>query len=380
MDRLLNDIMKSRGSDPNGECPDAEQLAAWADGTIYGADADRIEAHLADCARCQAVLATFVATDPVAEPAGVVETEPTEAAPVVVPFTPRPSPARWAIPLIVGAAAASLILYVAWPKPPAIVAPTTTVARVAPAGDAPVTGTAIAPTPARTPVIGPAPKANANTKAASEPTMKPAAMAPPPQTASAPPPVVSLTPTPIASASPTPVAASTADMVVARMTATPPTSTTLVQTVSRGNTLSFITKLPEGGVEFGPTEPVAEVTLTPTRQGEAPRNPLKKIRWRVMLSGIVEKTIDGGTTWTRIVLDSGVAITSGASPSTTVCWLVGKAGAVLRSTDGGATFARVAAPTAVDLVSVIATDARTAMVSTADGRQLSTTDGGQTWR
>jgi photosystem II stability/assembly factor-like uncharacterized protein len=162
-----------------------------------------------------------------------------------------------------------------------------------------------------------------------------------------------------------------------------PTNSGLMQTSARSdrNALSFITPLPDGGVEFGPTtDPVADVTLTPTRQGEASRSPLKNIRWRVMLSGIVQKTIDGGTTWTRIVLDPAVVVTTGASPSAAVCWLVGKAGAVLRSTDGGATFTRVAAPVPADLVSITATDARTATVSTADGRHLTTSDGGQTWR
>jgi hypothetical protein len=381
VDRLLNDIMKTRGSAPGGDCPDAEKLSAWADGTLYGADADGIEAHLADCERCQAVLTAFAATEPAVEPAVVTEAAAEEAAPVVVPFTPRPTVASWAIPLVIGAAAASLILYVTWPKPPVIAIPATSIARVTPVDQAPAT------TPATTPVIGPAPKAGAPVATsapkpartlakASEPTSTPVVMAPPP--------AITLTPTPTASPSatpsPTPAAAATADLRVGRIT---PTNSGLMQTSARSdrNALSFITPLPDGGVEFGPTtDPVADVTLTPTRQGEASRSPLKNIRWRVMLSGIVQKTIDGGTTWTRIVLDPAVVVTTGASPSAAVCWLVGKAGAVLRSTDGGATFTRVAAPVPADLVSITATDARTATVSTADGRHLTTSDGGQTWR
>src|SRR5688572_611726 len=59
VDRLLKDAMKTRMTQPI-DCPDAEQLAAWADGAIYGADAEGIESHLADCERCQVVLAAFV--------------------------------------------------------------------------------------------------------------------------------------------------------------------------------------------------------------------------------------------------------------------------------------------------------------------------------
>ena len=63
MDRLLNDAMKTRMTKPVN-CPDAEQLAAWADGSIYGAAAEGIESHLADCDRCQAVIAAFVTSEP----------------------------------------------------------------------------------------------------------------------------------------------------------------------------------------------------------------------------------------------------------------------------------------------------------------------------
>jgi hypothetical protein len=173
----------------------------------------------------------------------------------------------------------------------------------------------------------------------------------------------------------------------------PTSDVVMMQTASRpdSTTMSYLVRLPDGGVEFGPTDAVASVTLTPTRQGQAGgggggrasggrANPLKAIRWRVMLSGIVEKTIDGGANWKRIVLDSGTAITTGASPSDVVCWLVGKAGAVLKSTDGGTTFVRMTAPVAADLVSIDAADARVATVSTSDGRRLTTTDGGQTWQ
>ena len=398
MDRLLKlnrDAMTTRHSAPLGQCPDAETLAAWADGTIYGAEADGLEAHLADCQRCQAVLATFAATEPEPAQVPVASEQPAveSAGGAVVPFRPRPSPLRWAVPLIAGTAAASLILYMFWPKGPAL-DQAATVARNEPVAPAPVRSIAPraeADAPLRTPSIGPAPKEPA-TKATQIAAQKPGVTTPaatpalpPPLPTSAgasgqvlrPTPIVVLPPTPAAT-SPTPAAASSDLARVGMLPVSANSNATLAQTRSDRNELSFIMNLAGGGVEFGPVDPIAEVTLTPTRQGEAPRSPLRSIRWRV-ISGIVEKTINGGTTWTKMALDPALGITSGASPSTVVCWLVGKAGAVMRSTDGGTTWTRVKAPASTDLVSITATDDQHATVSTADGQRLTTVDGGQTW-
>jgi hypothetical protein len=373
VDRLLKDAMKTRMTQP-GNCPDAEQLAAWADGTIFGAAAEGIESHLADCERCQAVIAAFVATEPVPALASVTPFEdptPLEDTPVV-----RTSPRSARMPYVWwGAAAASLLLWLAWPRPTPVAPPVGSIARneaAPPAqGSLPFEKSPASPTPVVTPVIGPAPKQTTLTKTdpppqLAEPSRKPVtggtsvAMAPPP---------------------PAPPATVPPDMIQAR---SKPADTVTLQTASRSDagTLSYLQPLPGGGVEFGPTDAVADVTLTPTRQGVAGGrpNPLKAIRWRVMLSGLVEKTMDGGTTWKRIVIDPAVSITTGASPTTVVCWLVGKAGAVLRSTDGGATFVRVMAPVSADLVSINAADALVATVATSDGRRLTTTDGGQTWQ
>lgn len=394
MDRLLKDAMTTRQT-PLGQCPDAETLAAWADGTIYGAEADALESHLADCQRCQAVLATFAATEPADASVAVTDGETEETSAPVIPFPKRPSPLRWAVPLIVGTAAASLLMYTAWPKPSPLTvdqAATQSIARAKP--DEIPQGAIVAPPPTssnaavQTPSIGPAPKqappATEHKAVSSLPAPLSTSVAGGGQLVS-PSPAVSLPPTP-AAALPTPVAAGATTEQIRIVPPAPAAARTinadLTQTLARAdrNSLSFIMDLPGGGVEFGPTDPVASVTLTPTKRGEAPRNPLKNIRWRVLLSGMVEKTIDGGATWSRVVLDPAVAITSGASPSNVVCWLVGKAGAVMRSTDGGTTWTRVTSPDPGDLVSVTALDGQNATVATADGRRLTTADGGQTWR
>jgi anti-sigma factor RsiW len=170
VDRLLKDAMKTRMTQP-GNCPDAEQLAAWADGTIFGAAAEGLESHLADCERCQAVLAAFVATEPVPTLAAV----PPAEAPTPIEQTPqvRTSPRTARMPYVWwGAAAASLLLWLAWPKPAQVTPPAESIARnetSAPAAGSVATPQNLpAPPPAMTPVIGPAPKQTANAAKSSQ--------------------------------------------------------------------------------------------------------------------------------------------------------------------------------------------------------------------
>src|SRR5439155_3654798 len=101
-------------------------------------------------------------------------------------------------------------------------------------------------------------------------------------------------------------------------------------------------------------------------------------RWRIVGDGAVERSMDGGSTWQQQQTGVNVALTTGTSPTPSVCWLVGAGATVLLSTDGRS-WRRVAFPAAADLIAVRATDAQSATVTTADGRTFSTTDGGQTW-
>jgi len=113
-DRLIRRALRSTSQEPGSAdaCLDAETLAAWASGTLDADTADRIERHLAACSRCQEMLAVF-ANAPEISDVAAKDASPT-AGPVVVPFRVRPV-ARW-IPLVVGTLAASLLIWVAWPK------------------------------------------------------------------------------------------------------------------------------------------------------------------------------------------------------------------------------------------------------------------------
>lgn len=108
------------------------------------------------------------------------------------------------------------------------------------------------------------------------------------------------------------------------------------------------------------------------------RSPDAAIRWRVK-GALVERSTDGGTTWTAVPTGIDADLTAGSSPAPSICWLVGRRGMVLLSADAR-TWRRIAFPEVTDLTAITATDARTAVVTTADGRTFATTDGGVTWR
>ena len=65
---------------------DAETLAAWAEDRLSAAERDALEAHAADCERCQALLAAMVRTEP---PAGRADAAPAWWRPLV----------GWVVPL-----------------------------------------------------------------------------------------------------------------------------------------------------------------------------------------------------------------------------------------------------------------------------------------
>jgi Photosynthesis system II assembly factor YCF48 len=100
--------------------------------------------------------------------------------------------------------------------------------------------------------------------------------------------------------------------------------------------------------------------------------------WRVGPAGIIEFSSDAGKTWT--VQPGGVIadLLAGSAPSDQVCWIVGRSGTIVRTTNGGAHWQRLRLPTQDDLRSVSAADAQHATVSSTNGT-YQTTDGGATW-
>jgi hypothetical protein len=101
--------------------------------------------------------------------------------------------------------------------------------------------------------------------------------------------------------------------------------------------------------------------------------------WRIV-GDRIERSNDGGKTWTLMIQNRGEQIVAGSAPSNSVCWFVGGAGRVLLTVNAGATFVDVSLAEPLDLASVAATDARNAMVFSVIGRRFRTDDGGRTWR
>jgi photosystem II stability/assembly factor-like uncharacterized protein len=107
-------------------------------------------------------------------------------------------------------------------------------------------------------------------------------------------------------------------------------------------------------------------------------SPDQGVQWRVTPQGTVERTVDGGVTWTPQDTGAPVTLHAGKSPARDVVWLVGGDGLILLSVDGR-TWQRRSVGEPVALVDVNPADALTATVTAADGRKFATRDGGLSW-
>lgn len=143
VDRLMRRTLgATKASAVTGACLDAETLAAWMDGGLSGAALDAARLHVADCARCQALVGTFARLD--------------RALP---PMAAAPRAARrwlaWLVPIAAAAAAVTLWIVVPGrspaPAPTAAPAAADEVSRFEPA----------TPPASNRPLASPAPRANA---------------------------------------------------------------------------------------------------------------------------------------------------------------------------------------------------------------------------
>jgi hypothetical protein len=328
-DRILEQALKhelrAAGTPPAGACLDAETLGAWTDGGLDPAAMATAEAHVANCARCQAMAATFARSAPVIE-AG--------------PETSRVSIWKWWLaPLAAGVAATTLWMVVPEQQQIATAPPH---AKAADAVPAPATTEAAAP-PA--PAKGAASErfaARDSDLAASAREARQRAMQ--------------------ANAERKEEAARLQDQVAmadaaARAAEAPPPAAAA----------------PPAPAEIGALQkrlaiaPIEINTLDPS------------LVWRIV-GDRIERSGDGGKTWTLLRQQPGDGITAGSAPSNAVCWFVGRAGRVLLTTNSGATFTDISLAEPLDLASVAATDARSAAIYSVVGRRFRTDDGGRTWR
>jgi hypothetical protein len=365
---------------PSPACLDASAIASWAEAALAPAEAARVEAHLADCKHCQAVLAALARAEPPAAPAA-------------------PAWRRWAVLLPMTAAAAAVALWLAWPKRQAPVALVATVAEAPPLVAEPRPQPAPVPTPPPAavhaePAAAPTRSARSNAAAVAGATKPVAPSSASPVFRSIAPegarPVALGAPPPPAAPQPPPVsaqaAARTAAIGESPLTDQRLASSTGVAGGLRAPTepiVMFESPAALGGGAGG----VAAAGASGGRGGGARPTAVREVaatlrggvtRWRILASHDLERSTDEGQTWEPVAIQPPASLTNGAAPSPLVCWLVGRAGVVLVTNDAGH-FTRAAFPETLDLSAVQATDGLNATVTTANGRTFVTTDGGKTW-
>ena len=365
--RLLRETLQARvpaASSP--ACLDAETVAAWADDALRPDEREAAEAHAADCARCQMLLAAMATTAP-PETAGRSWW--------------RLPAMRWLVPLTV--ATAALLVWVNVPRNALAPSPSTAVAMrearpespQAPADAAlnaqpPATVLSRAGAPA---VVPQKPAANATRDkeltAKLDTLKKSAADTVRDEARPAPVKALSEADNGVAAAAKAEATASLAPAPAARQqsgaesTPPPPTPSSALQRSAAAP-----------AVTMRASARMLDARVSPLIVSSSPA-----IVWRLAANGAVERSTDGGSTWELQSTGVTVRLTAGASPSPSICWLVGPQGIVLLTTDGRS-WRRLAFPEAVGLVSVRAVDEKIATVGTLDGRSFSTTDGGQTWQ
>jgi Putative zinc-finger len=351
--------------DSRTDCPDAEALAAFSERTLTDAERRDVERHLSECARCRETL--LLMSRAVDEEKGTVT--------FLQKSKKGDSPLfhRW--PWLAGAAAAGLAIAVWRGLPPAEVLPPKSepAARIAgdvgrekapvepdkPAAKGPSTPpqSAVAKGPVRqqprdrrTAAARENQQSNkredelklgdlAERRGETRPSMPPAATAIPPA--------------PVAER-PAPMAKTDSS---ARDAAAP-------QMMARQSREYLIASWPSVPGEAGAR----------ARSAAAPA-----ITWRVWASGVVERSVDGGATWTREPSVDAPAARAIYAPSRDVCWIVGDRGLILRF-EAGRGWTRVPPPAQVSFVAVEPSDALRATITASDGRRFTTTDGGQTWQ
>ena len=341
VDRLLAGTLKARAdAAPEGACLDAETLAAWADEALDARERASVEAHAAECARCQALLASMVKTAP---------------APIAAASWWRIPALGWLVPLTV--AATALVIWIAVPERAPVQHSQDAAELSEPAAPAP---RATLSADARARLQAPPPPATipetreaALEKQKPESVLEKKVLPVPSQSADA--------PAENANAARAASSAGAAADSVAPLRSAAPAAPSATEPAARrealaASRLSTFASAPESII--------------------ASSNP--STRFRLLRGGGVQRTADAGATWRTENTGATDTLTAGSSPSPSVCWLVGPSGAVFLSTDGRF-WRRLAFPEAVDLRSVVATDGENATVTTADGRSFITTDSGRTW-
>jgi hypothetical protein len=368
MDRLLRRALQPEpGAAATPQCVDPETLAAWADGSLSGEALAHAEQHVAGCARCQAMLAAMARTVP----------ENT------IPPRWQVLTARWLVPFAAAAIVLAVWVSVDRQRPePAVVrsGPAAVAGEVRPAPELMDAPAVRFPEPALEARGARGRIGEIQEKESRDSAAKSRVVAPKEDAKPADPPGQYL------------------DAVVLPPPPAPPEPAPSPRPVSE----SAKTAATLETIQATPTAPPAASQSVAAREAVQPAatdiiSPEPAFRWRLLAPATIQRSTDGGVTWTtqamrfpgQSLLGQGggltiaslaapITLTTGSAAARDVCWIVGAGGVVLLSTDG-ATWQRRPFPEPLNLTAVRAADARTAIVTTEDGRQFTTADGGATW-
>ena len=350
--RKTTDALIARGfadTHPPGDCPEPGVLAAFHERTLEADETQRWLGHVADCARCQALLAALGRAEPDS----------------VVPQTDGSTVPWWRWRVLAPLATVSIVVLAVWVGDPG----STREGRVAveQRQDPPPTLRERAAAEPESTESRPVPETIGVPVAVPESTI--AAVT---RTNAAPSREVATVPRAEAAAA-TPAAPAPLARSAASTSAPPPTATG--NAVGRPDAPGLRrTALASDAARRLESAQFADVAAPDALLVVSPD---PSIRWRVVPGGAVERSDDRGATW-RVQVTPGAQVIAGSAPSARVAWLVGENGLVLRTTDGER-WERTTAPTATHLTDIDALDQLDATVWTADDRRFRTVDGGARW-
>jgi len=333
LDAILRRTMRAQPGPATPECADAESMAAYSDRSIAAAERERLEAHFADCMRCQVMLADIARAE--------------ESARDVTAASEVPWYRRWRIAIPALAAVAAVLVFVAIRRPVNEAPQRDQLAAIEKHEVPPMELAARAPAPAPpAAAAAPAPPAS-NEVAMNEP--KPAAA---------------------------PRGEAMSGMALHRMESVPGPRAMFAQgneSTAKSGTIGSSSASVAGNAASSNAEGAKEARVLATIYP-----PDRSVSWIVGKNGLVQRRDADGTTQ---IQHSGVStdLVAGASPSASVCWIVGRSGTIIRTTDGEH-WELIGAPTTENLTAVSASSAHDVAITTASGQSFTTSDGGVTWR
>jgi hypothetical protein len=389
------------------QCADPELIAAYYDHSLPESDRDLLEAHFADCARCQTQLAAIARVD----------LRAAEARPALGIAWLR----RWQVAIPALAAAAVLIVVIRAMRPAGEVRHADQVAMAK--HEAPASNPAAAPASqlASAPAAASNELAMNDARQAAPPTMhhmeegnveggnvprakaenRAAAIASAPA-AKTQPPVARKVESSTALASGILPSVPKSRALQSAQTANPSSSRVLRGSsaidapVAVPETLVMISPRerpaesaqeggPPGGVAAGQGaiagaaigatggDVVGAQVGTLASNSSLPRGPV----WMAGKHGLILFRDADGRTRRQY---SGVEadLTAGAAPSEKVCWIVGRSGTIVRTIDGE-NWTKIASPTNADLFAVAVDSAEHAIITTVTAHNFETSDGGASW-